>query len=70
MRNAVPIIQGLRLAQKVLGQEMPKSKLALKIIKDYEAALESLAAAIKAQNPAKGSYGDQALKDWSGVMKD
>ncbi len=70
MLNAVPILNGLRLAQKILDEEMPKSELANKLITEYEAALTSLAAAIEAQRPSNGSYGDQALRVWLSVTKE
>ena len=70
MLNGAPIWHGLALAQKVLGESLPKAQEVGKIAADYEAGLENLCKAIEAQSPKKGSYGEQAVKVWRNCVRD
>ena len=70
MLNGVPIWHGLRLAQKILGRDMPQAGEAAKIVADYEAGLRNLAQALEAKDPKEGGYGDQALRVWRECIRD
>jgi hypothetical protein len=70
MLHGVPIWHGLKLAQKVLGNNTPMAKQAAQVCADYEAGLTNLANAIEAQAPKKGTYGAQALDVWNGCIRD
>ena len=71
MRRGVPIWHGLRLAQKILGDEMPKVELAQRVIKDWGVGLAELAENLEKQEKMKsGSYGDQALTVWRECSQD
>lgn len=70
MLSAVPIWHGLKLAQKVLGTNLPMAQQAAQVAADYEAGLSNLAQAIEAQAPKEGSYGAQALDAWRNCIRD
>ena len=62
MRRGIPIWHGLRLAQKMLGDNMPQAELADKVVKAWDSGLTELAKNLEAKGMTKpGSYGDQAL---------
>ncbi|TKA29508.1 hypothetical protein B0A50_03521 [Salinomyces thailandicus] len=69
MIRGLPIYQGLWLAEKILGSEMPKPELARRVCRDYGAGLRILAEALRAGGQAKeGSYGGVALWWWEGRL--
>lgn len=70
MLHGVPIWHGLKLAQQILGNNMPMSQKAAQIVADYEAGLSNLAQAIEAQAPKEGSYGAQALNAWKNCIRE
>lgn len=70
MLEGVPIWHGLKLAQKVLGDQMPMATQANQIIADYEAGLNNLANSIEAKSPAEGTYGAQALDVWKNCIRE
>lgn len=70
MLLSIPIWHGLRLAQKILRDQMPNAALAKRVIQNYESGLSTFAAAIEARKPEVGSYGDQALQAWRQCIKD
>lgn len=49
--HGVPIWHGLRLAQKILGDDMPKVESARQIVQDYEDGLATIVEALKANKP-------------------
>ena len=70
MLHGVPIWHSLRLARKILGDDMPQKQIADKVVNDYEAGLTILAQAIEAQAPKPKSYGQQALDAWRECIRD
>ena len=65
MRRCVPIWHGLSLAQKILGDEMPRDELADRVVKNWEAGLSQLAENLEKKGMTQpGSYGHQALGVW------
>ena len=70
MLHGVPIWHGLRLAQKILGNDMPQRQVADKVVKDYEAGLTILAQAIEARSPKPHGYDAQALDAWERCIRD
>ena len=70
MLHGVPIWHGLRLAQKVLGNQIPMAQQAAQVAADYEVGLSNLAQTIEAQAPKDGTYGAQALDVWRSCIRD
>jgi hypothetical protein len=60
----VPILHGLELSQKILGDEIPNSKLAARVVQSWSGGLESLTSKLEGQGVKEGSYGEQALAVW------
>ena len=65
MLFAIPLWHGLRVAQDVLGSEMPNSAFAIQITSDHKAALERNAQQLESRNPKPGSYDAEALTAWN-----
>lgn len=70
MLFAISVWHGLRLAQKILGKDMPDQNVASKAIEEYESTLSRLAADLEARSPEAGTYHDQALTAWRACIKD
>ncbi|KAF2170975.1 hypothetical protein M409DRAFT_63978 [Zasmidium cellare ATCC 36951] len=70
MLFATSIWHGLTLAQKILGKEMPEQSVAIKAIQEYESTISRLAEQLKSQQPAEGTYAEQALTAWEKCIRD
>ena len=60
-----PLWHGLRLANSILGNDMPSSKLANDYVQSHAGRLGELVKDLEAQNGAKESYAQQAVEAWS-----
>ncbi|EME82264.1 uncharacterized protein MYCFIDRAFT_60507 [Pseudocercospora fijiensis CIRAD86] len=68
---SVPIYHGLLLAEKVLGNSLPRSDTAKIIISQYEARLESLASEIELRKNSykRNAYEVEALEAWNQCIR-
>lgn len=67
--DSVPIWHGLRLAQSILGRDMPHAQLAERIASEFESGLQRLIDSIAEKQPEKGTYGDQAISMWETCIR-
>lgn len=69
-QQAVPILHGVFLANKMLGEEMPQAEEARRLIAAYEHTMSGLAAILEGRAPAQGSYDHSALETWRRMIRD
>jgi hypothetical protein len=62
------IYHALKLAQKILGPDMPDAARANQIVQQYEERLKTLAAALKARNAGSGSFAASSLRAWDACL--
>lgn len=64
---SIPILHGLKIAQKILAMDMPSPMLAAEVVKNYQGALGKLVQELEQRhpNPAVGGYVGQVLTAWS-----
>ncbi|KXT03486.1 hypothetical protein AC578_1545 [Pseudocercospora eumusae] len=69
---SVPIYHGLLLAEKVLGDSLPRSGSAKMIISQYQTRLESLASTIESRKNSyeRHAYEVEALEAWNKCIRD
>lgn len=68
--RGVPIWHGLRLAQQILGEEMPKAEMASQVVNAWKDGLQTLTTNLESRDVAPGSYAEQALEVWQGRVID
>lgn len=76
MRHYAPILHGLKLADRMLGESMPHRDKAKEIMQNYERVLNGMRKRLEEKNdrdqalvePKK--YGEEALRVWQSVMAD
>lgn len=69
-QQAIPILHGVFIANKILGEKMPQAEKARHIIADYESRLNGLASVLEGRQPEKGSYDHTALEAWRRMIRD
>ncbi|GAB7340353.1 hypothetical protein MBLNU457_6799t1 [Dothideomycetes sp. NU457] len=60
-----PLWHGLRLANTILGNDMPSSQIANQYVQKHEGRLSELVQGFEAQNGAPESYAQQAVAAWN-----
>ena len=64
MLQAIIIWHGLHLAQKVLGDSMPKAEIAGRVLKHFEDSLDVLAKKLQSRNKHEDSFDSKAVSAW------
>ncbi|KAK3057640.1 hypothetical protein LTR09_001824 [Extremus antarcticus] len=68
--RGISIWHGLRLAQKILGDDMPQADLARQVVAAWEEGLQTLASKIEANGAREGSYAELALVAWRDCIRE
>lgn len=60
-----PLWHGLRLANTILGKDMPSAQVARDYVQSHEGRLNELVGGFEAQNGVEGSYAQQVVAAWA-----
>ncbi|KAI5365166.1 hypothetical protein Slin15195_G047030 [Septoria linicola] len=69
-QQAIPVLHGVFVANKVLGEKMPQGEKARQVIANYESRLSSLASELESRAPEKGTYDYTALEAWRRMIRE
>lgn len=70
MLLSIPVWHGLRVARRILGEQLPLAEKAEQAMINYEAVLERLARQLQNRSSAMGSNEANAVNMWSECSSD